>query len=79
MQERKKNKYITYEDRLYIKKMCLDNVPVKQMAIILDVNIATVYRELRRGGVELIKYQKDISPEQRKIYDPEVAQKNLRK
>ena len=79
MKERKKYKYITYEDRLYIKKMCEDNIPVKQMAMILEVDMSTLYRELRKGGVELVKYQKDISPEQRKKYDPEIAQKNIRR
>lgn len=78
MKERKKIKYITYEDRLYIKKMCEESVPIKQMADILDVNIVTLNKELKRGGVEFVKYQRELSQEQRKKYDPEYSQRNLR-
>lgn len=78
MKERKKTKYITYEDRLFIKKMCEDNVPHKQMADILGVNIVTLNKELERGGVEFVKYQRELSQEQRKKYDPEYSQRNLR-
>lgn len=78
MKERKKIKYITYEDRLFIKRMCEENVPVKQMADILGVNIVTLNKELKRGGVEFVKYQRELSQEQRKKYDPEYSQRNLR-
>ncbi len=48
--QRKKYKRLTYEDRKKIEKLIQAGQTVDQIALIIGVHSATMYRELARGG-----------------------------
>lgn len=48
--KRKPYKRISFEDRQRIEKLYADGATTDEMALIIGVNSATMYRELRRGG-----------------------------
>ena len=50
MRKRKQYKRITFEDRQQIEKLYADGATTDEMAMIIGVNSATMYRELKRGG-----------------------------
>lgn len=47
---RKQYKKLTYADRKRIEQMIKENATPKQLAQETNVHIATIYRELERGG-----------------------------
>lgn len=55
---RKKVKRLTYEDRNVIEKMNTEKAKIKDIADIIGVHRATVYKELKRGGTP---YKADIA------------------
>lgn len=48
--KRKPYKRITFEDRQQIEKLYANGATTDEMALIIGVNSATMYRELKRGG-----------------------------
>ena len=63
-----KYKYMTYEQRKALATMHAYNVPLSTISSTLGVHLATLYRELKRGGVEKAG----------DIYDPDMAEKALK-
>lgn len=59
---RKAHKRLKFEDRKQIEQLTTQGKTVEEMAFIVGVHTATMYRELRRGG---------------EPYRAEVAQKNV--
>ena len=57
---RKPYKRITYEDRQRIEKFYEEGKTTDEMALIIGVNSATMYRELKRGGEP---YKADVAQE----------------
>lgn len=49
---RKQYKKITYNDRKIIERMIANGATPKELATATGVHLATIYRELQRGGVE---------------------------
>ena len=47
---RKQYKKLTYADRKEIERMTRENATPKELAQKTNVHIATIYRELERGG-----------------------------
>lgn len=64
----RKYKYLTYEQRRVLGTMHKHNIPLPEISRALDVHIATVYRELKRGGAE----------KPGDTYDPDVAENAIR-
>lgn len=62
MRPRKPYKRLKYEDRLRIEELYAQGKTVDEIALIIGVHSATMYRELERGG---------------KPYRAEVAQKSM--
>lgn len=60
--QRKPYKRIRYEDRQRIEKLYSEGKTVDEIALIIGVNSATMFREIRRGG---------------EPYQAEVAQRSL--
>ena len=50
--ERKRYKAITFQDRQIIEKRMKDGISTMELAAIIGVHIATMYRELERGKTE---------------------------
>lgn len=50
-------KYLTYEDRIRIETLVKIHMPVKEIAAQLGRCFSTIYKELRRGRVELLDGQ----------------------
>lgn len=48
--KRKPYKRIMFEDRQRIEKLYTEGKTTDEMALIIGVNSATMYRELKRGG-----------------------------
>ena len=63
-----KYKYMTYEQRKALATMHQYHVPLTEISATLGVHLATLYRELKRGGVEKTG----------DVYDPDVAEKALK-
>ena len=49
-QQRKPYRRIRFEDRQMIEKMVSEGKTTDEMALIIGVNSATMFRELKRGG-----------------------------
>lgn len=65
MEEKRRYKAITYKDRQEIEAEVEKGKNAKEIAEIMGVHIATIYRELKRGqtqeGYKAIKAQCEIS------------------
>lgn len=68
---RKEYKQLTYEDRCIIFKLLKQQYKVKEIAEVVEVHPATIYRELKRGQVEQI----DTHFNTYQTYDPYTAEK----
>lgn len=51
-QQRKRYKAITFKDRQIIEKRKKDGISTKELATVIGVHVATMYRELERGNTE---------------------------
>lgn len=69
MQKKRKYKRICYADRQIIEVMCNGGFGVTEIADVIGVNRATMYREFERGGVTDCDYSQ---------YSADVAQKSLK-
>ena len=47
---RKTYKRLKFEDRKKIEKLCAEGKTIDEIAYIIGVHYATIYRELERGG-----------------------------
>ena len=62
---RRRYKAITFQDRQIIEERKKDGISTKELAAVIGVHIATMYRELERGktenGYSAIKAQCEIA------------------
>ena len=77
--EKKKRTYkrINYEDRKKIKEMLSIGYNVEFIAYNIGVNRATMYRELKRGGVANEVLKQHRYDRYKDLYDPDTAQKAI--
>ncbi len=61
-------KYMTYEQRKALATMHAYHIPLTEISSTLGVHLATLYRELKRGGVE----------KQGDVYDPDKAEQAIK-
>lgn len=67
----KKYKYLQLYERKKLSQMYLRGDRIEDIAETLGVNTCTVYNELKRG------FTGKLDANQRREYDPELAQKNI--
>lgn len=70
---RRKYKFLSYNDRKQLEMMHLNNERPSNIAAKLGVHVATIYRELQRGGAG--KFSKNS----RSRYSAEIAQQTIMK
>ena len=64
-------RYIEYADRQKIEKMWMDGKKVEEIAEAVEVHIATIYKELRRG------WDGTLDRNQRQAYSATLAEQNV--
>ena len=53
-------KYLTYRERIEIETLLKRNTPVKEIAAFLSRGLSTIYKEIKRGAVQLLN--SDLTP-----------------